>query len=139
MQLRTLGSNFGDMKKEQAAFGHHLRHALREAGLPESATELADLVSWAGGDAVTPQAAHNWIKGRATPRRQNLKALAAALKISPEALYGDMPDAANPAAGGLGRAPGARDRQTIDAYLALPLKRRRLVGELVTALGDNNG
>ena len=124
------------MKKEQAAFGSHLRRALREAGVPESATELADLVSWAGGDAVTPQAAHNWIQGRAMPRRQNLKALAAALKISPEALYGDAPDAAAGMADGLGRAPGARDRQTIDAYLALPPKRRRLVGELVAALGE---
>jgi len=129
------------MKKEQAAFGHHLRRALREAGLPESATQLADLVSWAGGDAVTPQAAHNWIRGRTTPRRQNLKALAAALKISPEALYGDLPDEANSASGvlgGSGRAPGARDRQTIDAYIALPLKCRRLVGELVAALGEKD-
>ncbi|MDR0479055.1 MAG: helix-turn-helix domain-containing protein [Burkholderiaceae bacterium] len=129
------------MKKEQAAFGEHLRRALRKAGLSESATELADLVSWAGGDAVTVQAAHNWIRGRTMPRRQNLKALAGALKISPEALYGDAPDAAELTAGAsirANRAPGARDRQTIDAYLALPPKRRRLVGELVAALGDGH-
>jgi hypothetical protein len=30
---------------------------------------------------------------------------------------------------------GARDRQVIDAFLALPQKRRELVGELVAELG----
>lgn len=40
---------------------------------------------------------------------------------------------------GVWQAGGARDRQVIDAYLALPPKRRELVGELVAELGKPAG
>ena len=112
-----------------------MRRALRTAGLSEGAKELADLVSEFGGEAVTPQAAHNWIRGKTMPRRSNMKALAKALKVSPEWLYGDPPETSRGI--GEGRLPwtaNARDQHIIDAFLALPPKRRKLVGELVAAL-----
>lgn len=123
------------MKKEQAEFGERLRQALRAAGMGEGAKELADLVSEFGGEAVTPQAAHNWIRGKTMPRRSNLKALAKALKISQEQLYGDPPTTGMGV--GEGRLPwtaNARDQHIIDAFLALPSKQRKLVGELIGAL-----
>lgn len=124
------------MKSEQAEFGERLRKALREAGLG-GATELADLVSVHGGEAVTPQAAHNWIRGKAMPRRKNLLALARALRIDPERLYGDAP-APDRRLGEEGAvlAPSAHDRHAIDAYLALPAERRRLVRQLIAFLAE---
>lgn len=125
------------MKKEQAEFGERLRRALRKAGMGEGATELADLVSRFGGEVVTPQAAHNWIRGKTIPRRQNLRALSKALKISPEQLYGDSPESGKRVGEGrLAWTANPRDQHVIDAFLALPPKRRELVGELIAALGQ---
>jgi transcriptional regulator with XRE-family HTH domain len=118
------------MKTEQAEFGKRLRHALRNAGLGEGATQLADLVSAHGGDAVTVQAAHNWIHGKTMPRHANLKALARGLGIRPEQLYDDTPTSL---AGKTGHI-SARDQRTINAFLSLPPKGRDAVGSLVVGL-----
>lgn len=122
------------MKKEQAAFGARLREALARARLPESPKELADLVASQGGEAVTPQAAHRWIRGQSIPRRRTLRALADLLGVSVEWLLGEE---ARP-----GKRVGEpvanftmepRDRIAFDAYLSLPPARRKLVRELIAA------
>ncbi|WP_160170673.1 helix-turn-helix domain-containing protein [Luteimonas huabeiensis] len=109
-----------------------MRQALKAAGLGEGARELADLVSAHGGDAVTPQAAHNWIRGKTTPRRRNLRALAKALRVAPEDFYADEP----PGKGRLNEtgesfAIGVQDRHAIDAFLSLPPEQRKPVRELI--------
>ncbi len=124
------------MKKEQAEFGGRLRKALRNAGLGEGSKELADLVSAHGGEALSPQAVHRWIRGHSIPKPHNMRALAKALRIGTEQLYGDPPRSA-------GRVnedrpawtASARDQHAIDAYLALPAERRRAVRELIDLLG----
>ncbi|MCD9004733.1 helix-turn-helix domain-containing protein [Luteimonas sp. XNQY3] len=128
---------FAPMKNEQAQFGARLRSALRHAGLGEGATELADLVSAHGGHAVSPQAAHNWIRGKAMPRRRNLKALAKALRVDAEQLYGDAP-VSNRRVGEDGAAfsVSAHDQHAIDAYLALPAERRKVVRQLIGLLAQ---
>ncbi len=121
------------MKNEQAEFGARLRNALREAGLGEGSKELADLVSAHGGEALSPQAVHRWIRGQSIPRPENVRALAKALKIGPGQLYGDAKSS------GVGEerqtwTANARDQHAIDAYLALPVESRRVVRELIDLL-----
>ena len=123
------------MKTEQAGFGERLREALQKAKLPESAVELARLVPQFGGSAVTPAAAHRWIKGQSIPRSQNIRALAKLLKVPLDWLYGEEPG------GRKVREPKAAfeasvvDRHAVDAFLALEERHRKLVRELISALG----
>ncbi|RXR04236.1 helix-turn-helix domain-containing protein [Pseudoxanthomonas composti] len=124
------------MKKEQAEFGERLRKALRDAGLGEGSKELADLVSSYGGEAVTPQAVHNWIRGKAMPKPQNVRALAKALKLEAGQLYGETRRAGRVAEERLGWTTNARDQHAIDAYLALPAERRKVVRELIDLLAE---
>lgn len=123
------------MKKEQVAFGARLREALGRARLAESPKELADLVASQGGEIVTLQAAHSWIRGKSIPRRRTLRALADLLDVSVEWLLGEETTpkrrVGEPAAG---FTIEPRDRLAVDAYLALPPGRRKLVRELIAAL-----
>lgn len=128
----------GRMKKEQAEFGARLREALLNAGLGEESKELADLVSAKGGDAVTPQAAHHWIRGKTIPRRRNLRALAALLNVTPEWLLGEE-GAARKSRVGEPRGSsmvGVHDQQAIDTFLSLPPARRQIIRSLLRALAE---
>jgi len=124
-------------KSEQAEFGQKLRTALKDAGMGESAVQLADLVSVNGGEAVSPQAAHNWIRGKAIPRPRNLKALAHGLGTRPELLYGEL--------AGTGqqmidvryhRTASSRDQRTMNAFLMLPPKQREIVRGLIESIAE---
>jgi len=129
------------MSSEQVEFGWRLRAALKAAGLGESAVQLADLVSSHGGEAVSPQAAHNWIRGKTLPRAGNLKALARALGTRADVLYGELADTANTvdtgqpvtAVGGCRTVP-CREQRTFDDFLALPAKQRDAIRTLIEAL-----
>jgi transcriptional regulator with XRE-family HTH domain len=125
------------MNNEQTEFGRRLRAALKAAGLGESAVRLADLVSVHGGDAVSPQAAHSWIRGKAMPRPGNLKALARALGTRSDALYGELADAGQQAAAaGNFRTVTSRDQRTINAFLVLPPKQREAIRVLIESLAS---
>ena len=123
------------MKSEQAKFGEQLRLALRDAGLAESGKELADLVARNGGDAVTPQAAHDWVRGKKFPRPNNIKALAVGLRVSTDRLLGLKADDRRLGEERLAWPAGnLHDQQAVETYLALPPVRRQLVRELLKAL-----
>lgn len=127
------------MGNEQVEFGKRLRAALKAAGMGESGKQLADLVVEHGGDAVTVQAAHSWIRGKAMPRPANLKALARGLSTRPEVLYGELGDGKRIAeAKKVWQTLNLRDQRTIDGFLTLPAKQRELVGALVAELVDKN-
>ncbi|MDR0775461.1 MAG: helix-turn-helix domain-containing protein [Azonexus sp.] len=129
--------NLACMNSEQAEFGRRLRAALKAAGLGESAVQLADLVSSHGGDAVSPQAAHNWIRGKALPRPGNLKALARALDTRPDVLYGALADTGQDAAPSCSRKRlASRDQRTMDAFLVLPPKQREAIRALIESLAE---
>jgi transcriptional regulator with XRE-family HTH domain len=123
------------MSSEQAEFGRRLRAALQAAGLGESAVQLADLVSAHGGDAVSPQAAHSWIRGKAMPRPGNLKALARALGTRPDALYGELAEAGQALTETYGSRPVTnRDQRAINTFLTLPPRQREAIRALIEAL-----
>lgn len=88
------------------------------------------------GRSVAFSTASKWLRGMALPEQDKLQVLADLFGVEPQVLrFGKT---------GKGRiaesqatwpaALGARERQVIEAYLALPPKRRELVGELVEAL-----
>ncbi|MDR2852771.1 MAG: helix-turn-helix domain-containing protein [Burkholderiaceae bacterium] len=120
---------------EQAEFGRRLRAALKAAGLGESAVRLADLVSCHGGEAVSPQAAHNWIRGKTLPRPGNLKALARALGTRADVLYGEWADSAQQSAEvRCNRSVPDPEQRTFDAFLTLPSKQREAIRTLIEVL-----
>jgi transcriptional regulator with XRE-family HTH domain len=132
-----IGSNFAGMKNEQEEFGRRLRAALKAAGMGESAVQLADLVSFNGGDAVSVQAAHNWIRGKTLPRPGNLKALARALGTRADLLYGELADTGQHIADGSGhRTTSNRDQRTVDIFLMLPPKQREIVSVLIKSMAE---
>jgi transcriptional regulator with XRE-family HTH domain len=123
------------MSSEQVEFGRRLRAALKAAGLGESAVQLADLVSSYGGGAVSPQAAHSWIRGKTMPRPGNLKALARALGTRADVLYGELADGGSPAAeAACSRTVPGREQRTFDAFLTLPSPQREAIRTLIEAL-----
>ena len=72
---------------ESEAFAARLRHAMKEAGLKSSATQLADAFNmryW--GEGITPHAARNWMIGVSMPKPDKLKTLGDVLQISPQDL-----------------------------------------------------
>lgn len=92
------------------------------------------------GAPVTAQAISGWLTGRYMPKQDKIRVLAALVGLDPHVLqYGE----------GKGRVAeprpewpagiGTRDRRVIDAFLALPPRRRELVGELVAALQGRDG
>lgn len=125
------------MEEEKAAFARRLRAALQDAGIEASAAVVEKRFnSRYRGTPVTVQAISGWLTGRYMPKQDKIRVLAELVRVDPHVLQ----------FGGGGRiaearpewpvAVGARERRVIDAFLALPPKRRELVGELVAALHD---
>ncbi|KAF1722985.1 transcriptional regulator [Pseudoxanthomonas wuyuanensis] len=126
------------MSNERQEFSRRLAEAMQAAGYePRPAVLFRLFNTHYRGRSVTFQSASRWLGGRSMPEQDKLQVLAAVLGVEPHALrFGTgkrrvaETRAAWPAA-----AAGARERQVIDAFLALPVKQRELIGELVRALG----
>jgi hypothetical protein len=127
------------MKDEKAEFAVRLRAALKEARVEASASVLEKRFnSRYAGAPVTAQAISGWLNGKAIPRQDKIRVLAAIVGMDPyELQYGGKPRV------GEGRpawdAMSAPERAMIDAYLSLPTSQRKLVRELVAALTDKAG
>lgn len=87
------------------------------------------------GRSVSFQTVSRWLRGAALPEQDKLQVLAAALGAEPHVLrFGAtvksrVRERQLPWSG-----VGERERQVIEAFLALPPKRREVVATLVTAL-----
>jgi hypothetical protein len=84
---------------------------------------------------VTAQAISGWLSGRYMPKQDKIRVLAAIVGVDPHVLqYGGKQRV------GEGRpaweAMTAPDRAMLDTFLALPPAQRKLVRELVAALGE---
>lgn len=125
------------MKSEREEFSQRLADAMEKKGYePRPNVLLKVFNSSYRGASVTFQTTSRWLGGGAIPNQDKLQVLADLFGVEPQVLrFGKT---------GKGRvaesqatwpaALGARERQVIEAYLALPPKRRELVGELVEAL-----
>jgi hypothetical protein len=127
------------MDKEKADFARRLRTALHEAGIEASASVLEKRFnSRYDGTPVTAQAISGWLSGRYMPKQDKIRVLAAMVGVDPHVLqYGGKQRL------GEGRpaweAMSAPDRAMMDAFLALPPAQRKLVRELIAALGLGAG
>lgn len=125
------------MSYEKQAFARRLADAMQGKGYaPKPGVLLKQFNSRYTGRSVAFSTASKWLRGKALPEQDKLQVLAELFGIEPQDLrYGRSGGhrAAQPP--GAWQALGARDRQVIDAFLALPPKRRELVGELVAELG----
>jgi hypothetical protein len=114
---------------ESEAFAARLRHAMKEAGLKSSATQLADAFNmryW--GEGITAHAARNWMMGVSMPKPDKLKTLGDVLQISPQdLLFGPSnPSLAvrephQPSALGMG------DSEMLRQFLQLTAEHKRMV------------
>lgn len=125
------------MSNERQEFSRRLAEAMQAAGYePRPAVLFRLFNAHYRGRSVTFQSASRWLGGRSMPEQDKLQVLAQVLGVEPHALR----------FGGAGKrrvaetravwpsAAGARERQVIDAFLALPVKQRELIAELVRAL-----
>jgi transcriptional regulator with XRE-family HTH domain len=124
------------MKDEKADFSVRLRAALKEARIEASPAVLEKRFnSRHGGAPVTQQAISGWLNGKAIPRQDKLRTLAAIVGMDPQELqYGGKSRVgeARPA----WEAMTAAERAMIDAYLSLTNYQRKLVRDLVSALTE---
>ena len=125
------------MSNEKQGFARRLADAMRARGYAaKPGVLLKQFNSRYPGRSVAFSTASKWLRGMALPEQDKLQVLAVVFGIEPHELrYGRCGGhrAAQPP--GAWQAIGARERQVIDAFLALPPKRRELVGELVAELG----
>lgn len=125
------------MSNERHEFSLRLNEAMVVAGYEARPAVLFRLFNARyPGRSVSFQTASRWLGGQSMPGQDKLQVLADLFGIEPHVLrFGERSrrqvsetQAVWPS--GL----GARDRQMVEAFLALPPKRRELVAELVTAL-----
>ena len=114
------------MKDEKAGFATRLRNALVAAGIEQSAAVVEKRFNARyNGQPVTAQAVSMWLNGRAIPRQDKIRVLAAIVGLNPHELqYGGW-DALH-----------AHDRAMIDAYLNLPSAHRQRVRDLIVVLSN---
>jgi transcriptional regulator with XRE-family HTH domain len=127
------------MKEEKTRFSERLRAAMRQANLDVSATVLEKKFNARfGGTSVSSQAASQWLNGKAIPRLDKLRVLAEVLDVElaylrdgDKGVRGVRDNKAN-----WPEAVGNQDRSAFEAFLALPTAQRKLVRELILALGE---
>ena len=126
------------MDKEKAEFAKRLRAALQDAGIEVSAAVIEPRFnSRYDGTPVSPQAISGWLAGRYLPKQDKIRVLAEMVGLDPQFLqYGSGKGRVSEHKQQWPTGVSAREKQVIDAFLALPPKRRELVGELVEALGQ---
>ena len=126
------------MKDEKAEFSARLRAALKEARIEASPVVLEKRFnSRYDGAPVTSQAISGWLNGKAIPRQDKLRVLAAMLGMDAHVLqYGGGPRSRISEVAGAWEALSAAERAMVDAYISLAPPQRKLVRELVAALAE---
>ena len=123
-------------KNEKDAFATRLRAAMEQAGHPARPSVLErEFNTRYWGRSMTLQGVRRWLQGEAIPPQDKLQVLAELFGVEPHHLrFGGGHRIAEPKQAW--QAVGARERRVIDAFLALPQRKRELVGALVEALGE---
>jgi transcriptional regulator with XRE-family HTH domain len=119
---------------EKLEFAERLRNAMLAAGYEPRPTVLEKGFNtryW--GRSVTVQAVTRWLRGEAMPSQEKLQVLAEWLKIEPHALrFGEEAALSIRAKRRQwDEALDYRERETIEAYLSLPLPQRKIVREII--------
>lgn len=125
------------MSDERHQFSLRLAEAMQALGYEPRPAVLFRLFNTKyRGRSVSFQTVSRWLNGHSMPAQDKLQVLADLFGVEPHVLrFGAKPKgkvAETQAVWPTGT--GAREKQVIEAFLALPPKRRELVGELVKAL-----
>ena len=128
------------MKDEKAEFSARLRAALKDARIEASAAVLEKRFnSRYAGTPVTAQAISGWLNGKAIPRQDKLRVLAALVGLDAHVLqYGGGGRQRISEAKGAWEGLNTAERAMVDAYIALAPPQRKLVRELVAALAEKD-
>ena len=125
------------MKSEQVLFGERFRVALKNAGYPASPSEISRQLTKFGMEPITPQAISSWLHGKSIPRQKSVLALAEMLRIDPMVLqYGHDSNGRRIREQQTPFRVNAPDQHAMDAYLALSMKHRKIVREIIEALSE---
>ncbi len=122
------------MSDERHEFSRRLAQAMGAAGYePRPAVLFRLFNARYRGRSVSFQSASRWLGGRSIPEQDKLQVLADLFGVEPQRLrFGDGKRVAE--SRGAWPGMGVREREVVEAFLALPLRQRELVGELVKAL-----
>lgn len=122
---------------EKTRFGERLKAAMISAGHePKPGFLHKQFNSRWWGKPVSFQAVRDWLAGISIPTQDKLQVLAEWLNLHPQVLrFGEQAtrETKEPAAAWK-NGVSLQDRATIDALLALPAAKRKLVSELIKAL-----
>lgn len=128
------------MKDEKAEFSARLRAALKDAHIEASAAVVEKRFNARyDGQSVTAQAISGWLNGRAMPKQDKIRVLAAIVGMEPHELQFGGKARVGEGRAQWAEAMGRQERVMFDAYLSLPSPQRKLVRELVMALSVQRG
>jgi transcriptional regulator with XRE-family HTH domain len=125
------------MSDERYQFSLRLGEAMQALGYePRPAVLFRLFNAKYRGRSVSFQTASRWLSGSSMPEQDKLQVLAALFGIEPQVLRFGKESRHRVAETQTAwpSGTGVRERHVIEAFLALPPKRRELVGELVKAL-----
>ncbi len=127
---------------EKAAFAERLKDAMTQAGYPLRPVVLErEFNTRYWGRSVTLQAVRRWLRGEAIPSQEKLQVLADWLGIEPEVLrFGvAVRRSVQERRQRWEEGVGYLERETFEAFLALPAPQRKLVRELIQGFALANG
>ena len=123
---------------EKAAFSDRLKKAMAAAGYqPRPAVLEKQFNSRYWGKSLTFQAVSRWLNGQAIPSQEKLQVLAEWLAVEPQALrYGEETVRKVKAKKDRWATMAPEDRDLVDALLALPVAKKKVVREVVLAFTE---
>ena len=121
---------------EKSGFAERLGASMARAGYAARPSVLErEFNTRYWGRSVTLQGVRRWLRGEAIPSQDKLQVLADWLQVEPQSLR--FGDAAVRKEGEQQRRwellPNREDRETIDAFLALPIAQRKILREVIQA------
>jgi transcriptional regulator with XRE-family HTH domain len=120
---------------EKAAFSARLKKVMTAAGYePRPAVLEKQFNSRYWGKSLTFQAVSRWLNGQSIPSQEKLQVLAEWLAVEPQALrYGEETVRKVKAKQDRWAKMAPEDRDLVDALLALPMAKKKIVKEVVMA------
>ena len=122
---------------EKSAFAKRLHDGMVAAGYePRPAVLEKEFNSRYWGRSVSFQAVRRWLKGEAIPAQEKLQVLAEWLRLEPHVLrFGDqVTKSVRANRKRWDEGIGYLERETFDAFLALPAGQRKAIREIILAL-----
>ena len=121
---------------EKAEFAARLRQAMTQSGYPLRPVVLErEFNTRYWGQSVTMQAVRRWLRGEAIPSQDKLQVLADWLRVEPQVLrFGDaVRKSVQDQKQRWSESVGFQERESFEAFLALPAAQRKIVREVILA------